>query len=131
MLPVVSSIFLFIYYRCSISNRTCLIDVGYLCNGSVSCEGISPCDVGCPTYFRCQNNTTCVSRDTVCDGTNLLQNGCENEDEYEGGVGFKCIKDKKHCRLPQQLLWDGYIDCDGGADLCYINADVTTKHPTR
>lgn len=59
-----------------------------------------------------------MSRDTLCDGNSC--NGCPKEDHgWTNGIGFKCHRLGVDCILPQQLLWDGVADCDGGLDLCY------------
>ena len=119
--------------RCTIANRTCLIDINYICNKTIQCETtdsegnisiLNPCDVGCATHYRCRNNQ-CHLRSTICDGS---LNGCrDDEDEFEGGTGFKCIRKGKRCRIPQQMLWDDVADCDREADLCYI---LSTSTPT-
>lgn len=58
-----------------------------------------------------------MSRDTICDGNTC--DGCAEDHGWTTGVGFKCLRDDRNCILPQQLVWDGIPDCDGGADLCF------------
>ena len=76
------------------------------------------CSLGCLNYFRCKNGK-CVSRDNVCDGN--LNKDCQEDDEFPDGPGFKCVRNGRICRLPQQLLFDAVEDCDKGEDLCFIN----------
>ncbi|CAK8675570.1 unnamed protein product [Clavelina lepadiformis] len=97
-------------------NRTCAINRSYVCDQSITCHTGALCDANCPTHFRCQNHD-CVERATLCDGNSCK--GCPEDDEWTSGAGFKCIRQGKLCRLPQQLLWDGVQDCDRGNDLCY------------
>ncbi|XP_076812331.1 uncharacterized protein LOC143459189 isoform X2 [Clavelina lepadiformis] len=98
-------------------NRTCAINRSYVCNQTIACHTGALCDANCPTHYRCQNHD-CVERATLCDGNSCK--GCPEDDEWTSGAGFKCIRQGKLCRLPQQLLWDGVQECDEGTDLCYL-----------
>ena len=91
-------------------------------------QGLSPCVVGCGTHYLCRNQTRCVARITICDGKDVM--GCAEEDEYDGGPGFQCIRNG-YCRIPQQLLWDGIRDCDQGEDLCFSNSALSIQNTTR
>ena len=59
----------------------------------------------------------CYQRDTVCDGS--VATGCLQDDEWNTGIGFKCVKNGKKCRIPQQLLYDDIEDCQKGEDVCF------------
>ena len=59
----------------------------------------------------------CRHRDTVCD--DIVESGCPEDDEWSAGPGFKCLRNGKTCRLPQQLLYDNVKDCELGEDLCF------------
>ncbi|XP_076814045.1 uncharacterized protein LOC143460429 [Clavelina lepadiformis] len=100
----------------SLRKRTCTIRKSYLCNGVVKCHNATPCDVNCPSYYRCENNN-CVERTTLCNGDEW--DGCQEDDNWSSGAGFKCIRQGSVCRLPQQLLQDEVQDCDQGDDLCF------------
>ena len=56
-------------------------------------------------------------RDTVCDG--IFDKLCPEDEEWETGMGFSCIRKGRRCRLPQKLLFDDIADCDNGEDLCF------------
>ena len=62
----------------------------------------------------------CCHRDTVCNGK--IEDGCPDDDEWAAGTGFKCTRNGRVCRLPQQLLHDDVQDCEQGEDLCF---DIT------
>ena len=109
-------------FSCTTFSGTRLIDVGYICNGSVTCQGIEPCNVGCLEYYKCQNGS-CVLRSTLFDGDSC--NGCSEDDGWKTGIGFKCVRNGEYCRIPQQLLWDQICDCDQGEDLCYDNHNLS------
>ena len=94
----------------------CNVSKDDFCNGVIKCAGLSPCTVGCPSYFLCRTNI-CVKRDTVCDG--IYRTVCPEDDEWQTGIGFKCMRNQKTCHLPQQLLYDTIQECDNGEDLCF------------
>ncbi|XP_076812070.1 uncharacterized protein LOC143459012 [Clavelina lepadiformis] len=98
-------------------NRTCTIRKSYVCNGVVKCHNATPCDVNCPSHYRCENNN-CVERTTLCNGNEW--DGCQEDDNWSSGAGFKCVRQGSVCRLPHQLLQDEVQDCDQGDDLCFI-----------
>ena len=53
-------------------------------------------------------------------------NGCEEDDGWSNGIGFKCISNLGHAvKLPQQMLWDSVQDCLNGEDLCYASVNST------
>ena len=112
-----------IFLRCEFNGRRCLIDPAHICNGSVSCLGLDPCDVRCPEFYRCQNGE-CANRTTICD-RNCFDR-CLEDDGWKTGVGFQCIRSGELCRLPQQLLQDDVQDCDQGDDLCFDWAEQAT-----
>ena len=54
--------------------------------------------------------------------------GCEEDQEWTNGPGFKCVREGRLCFLPQQLAADDVQDCDGGQDLCYsLDGQVENK----
>ena len=61
----------------------------------------------------------CCARHTVCD--DVINSECTGDDEWSTGAGFKCVRNGKVCRLPQQLLYDNVQDCESGEDLCFDN----------
>ena len=105
--------------RCFTTNgiaKVCDVSKASVCNKTIHCYGLDTCDVGCPSVYRCSSNK-CVNRDILCDGKK--ERGCDDDSEWESGIGFKCIRNGKLCRLPQQLVYDDVQDCDGGEDLCF------------
>ena len=60
----------------------------------------------------------CRRRDTICDG--VRSPSCLEDDEWTTGTGFKCIRNGRICRLPQQLLYDDFHDCEKGEDVCDV-----------
>ena len=96
----------------------CEIKQKKICEGLVQCSGLDECDIGCPSAYRCKGTGKCVSRDTVCNGE--ISNGCPEDEEWENGIGFKCLRNGKICLLPQQLLYDDIQDCDYGEDMCFV-----------
>ena len=65
----------------------------------------------------------CQKRDTLCDDNAM--NGCEEEDdEWSTGTGFKCMRNGKICKIPQQLLYDGVRDCEQGEDICFDDTNL-------
>nr|XP_018670728.1 low-density lipoprotein receptor-related protein 2-like [Ciona intestinalis] len=108
-------------------NHSCALDRGYICNGTITCGDVTPCDVACDSHYRCQHTSQCVDRSTICDGNSC--NGCVEDIGWMGGVGFKCIRQGALCTLPQQLLWDNVKDCDDGEDLCVISGEYG-GHPS-
>ena len=104
-----------------------------ICSGIIKCHGLDLCSLGCVNYFRCKSNR-CVSRERVCDGKHgkhCPKHGehCPEDDGWNVGPGFKCIRNGKICKLPQQLLFDEEQDCDKGEDLCFFkeNSNSTEK----
>lgn len=85
------------------------------------CDGITPCDVNCPSYYRCLNTSQCFPRLSICDGNSC--NGCAEDHDWGKGTGFFCIRNGKDCILPQQLLLDDIKDCDSGEDLCFVTKE--------
>ena len=77
--------------------------------------------------FRCAPDK-CVHRDLACDGK--VEPGCDDDDPWETGPGFKCVRNGKVCKLPQVMLHDSIQDCDAGEDLCFsATLDVSgAKH---
>ena len=117
-------VFMGVFCRCSAGQNQCLINHGYICNNTIQCNGIDPCDVGCSDYYRCNNND-CVRRSTICDRNPV--NGCPEDDGWKTGIGFQCVRSGEFCRLPQQLLWDDVQDCDQGEDLCLDWSEQNTN----
>ena len=111
-------------FSCITFFDNCSIDVGYICNGSITCNGIVLCDIGCPEYYKCQDGS-CELRSTVCDGNSC--NGCKEDDGWKSGLGFQCVRNGDYCRIPQQLLRDQIQDCDEGEDLCFFNNNLPTN----
>ena len=64
----------------------------------------------------------------MCDGN--FDEDCPEDDEWSIGTGFKCIRNGKICKLPQQLVYDAVQDCDKGEDLCFFKekANSTEKY---
>ena len=96
----------------------CELEEEMLCEGRVTCTGVDACHLGCPGWYQCKDSNKCVSRSTICDG--LISTGCPEDDEWKTGIGFKCIRNGRVCRLPQQLLYDDITDCDNGEDICFF-----------
>ena len=117
-----------LYYRCQFDQNHCLMIHKCICNGSILCDDIDLCDVGCRDYYRCRNNS-CIKRSTVCDGDRL--NGCPEDDGWQTGIGFQCVRDENFCRIPQQLLLDDVQDCDQGEDLCFDWPEQGTNRSVR
>lgn len=108
----------FLFCRCinAVTKKlTCNMTRADVCDQSVDCTGLSPCDMKCSSTYKCKSGA-CVGRDSVCDG--VFDNMCPEDDEWQSGVGFKCVRKGKICKLPQQLLRDDVADCDNGEDLC-------------
>ncbi|XP_076814785.1 uncharacterized protein LOC143460965 isoform X1 [Clavelina lepadiformis] len=110
------------YYLCR-DNKTC-INRYNICTNQQTPSGCSNddnytslyCDMNCSNYYRCKDGKTCVKRSSVCDFN--ICNGCSEDMEHRSGVGFKCLKNGRHCVLPQALLYDDVPDCDNEEDLC-------------
>ena len=102
----------------AVFSKMCRVDLQSVCNGTVVCPGLDFCDIGCPNVFRCAAEK-CVSRDLVCDGRS--EPGCDDDDKWATGVGFKCVRNGKMCKLPQALLYDEVQDCDAREDFCFFD----------
>ena len=105
-------------------NRVCTASIEAVCTFTVMCPGLDLCNLGCTSVYRCENND-CVRRETVCDGFVTL--GCAEDDEWQAGIGFKCVRNGRTCHLPQQLLYDDIKDCDNGEDFCFVSPLETRK----
>ena len=125
LLPILTTSFYYVLCRCYnnyISNeqplkkRVCTASIESVCTSIVTCEGLDLCHLGCTSVYRCANND-CVSRETLCDG--FATSGCAEDDEWQAGIGFKCVRNGRTCHLPQQLLYDDVKDCDNGEDICF------------
>ena len=62
---------------------------------------------------------SCRPRDSVCDG--IISTGCPEDDEWSTGAGFKCLRNGRTCKLPQQLIYDNVEDCERGDDICFFH----------
>ena len=107
------------HFSCSMrQNRTCVLPSSdFVCNGSITCLNTNPCEIGCDSHYQCAKTSFCVARSTVCDRDAC--NGSPNNNEWEHGIGFKCVRNARNCILPQELLHDQVKDCDNGEDFCF------------
>ena len=118
-------LFSFLFFSClTHNNKTCLLNRTYICDNLIQCRNVDFCDVSCVNYYRCRNNT-CVPMTSLCNG--ISTDGCEEDQEWTNGPGFKCLREGSLCFLPQQLLTDQVQDCDNGQDLCYVNNELVNK----
>nr|XP_039248860.1 uncharacterized protein LOC120326605 [Styela clava] len=87
---------------------------------------IFPCNTTTELLYQCNDEKTCVKRNTFCNGTSLCP---DNSDEHffneskSSELGMKCQylrqeRIDKHCHLPDRYLCDHEMDCVGGLDEC-------------